>query len=225
MSQGKRLAREDALPIIDELCQLLSIDTHQLTVCGSVRRNKETIGDVDLVVHPMDNQDYLNMLDEFLNLAYFGQGMNAGGRTTWGATKRLISYKGINFDVIIADEDQLGYKLWLSTGPGIANTAMMTLLKDKLSPIRMVEGYCWHVTYDRKHPKYEKARSYARLAKLSVPDEETFFKLIGLPYCHPQWRSEDYYKRLLWQDGQPSTKFIEAHYIEGTKPLIQNTLF
>lgn len=225
MSQSRRIARLEALPVVNEVMELLQINTQLAMVCGSIRRNKDTIGDVDIVVQPQQIADYLNMMDEFINLAYFGHGINAGGRETWGDTKRLLAYKGINFDVIIADEDQLGYKLWLSTGPSMANTAMMVLLKEKLSPVRMAEGYLWHVSYDKKHSKFEKSRGFARLGKLHVPDEESFFKIIGMAYCHPEWRSETYYKQFLWKDGQPSKEFLVSQYVEGSKPLLQQSLF
>ena len=225
MSQNRRIARLEVIPIVKEVMKLLEINTVSAMVCGSIRRNKETVGDVDIVVQPQSLPDYLDMLDEFVHLGYFGRGVNSGGRETWGDTKRLLTYKGINFDVIIADEHQLGYKLWLSTGPSMANTAMMVLLKEKLSPVRMADGYMWHVSYSRKHPKFEKQREFARLGKLHVPDEETFFKVIGMAFCHPQWRSETYYKKFLWKDGQSSKEFLEAQYVEGSKPLLQTSMF
>jgi hypothetical protein len=196
-----------------------------LTICGSIRRNKPDIGDVDIVVQPKNAHEYLNMMDNHIHQGIYNKGKNSGGRETWGNTKRLLNYQGINFDVIVADAHQFGYKVWLSTGPRLANERMMILLKNNYNIVRPCDGYLWHVTYTKTHPNYEPNRGFSRLGKLNVPDEFTFFHLIGLPTCHAEWRSEAYYQKKLGTAYQPSALELQEFYVEEAKPVIQKKLF
>lgn len=225
MSQGKRLPYKEASPIIAELSALLSPNTQDYLICGSYRRNKPTIGDVDLVALPTNPDAYREQMDKHVFNGIYDKGINAGGNQTWGATKRSLVYKDVNFDVIIADEAQFGFKVWLSTGPSDGNTAMMSLLKNRYSAVRPAEGYLWHVSYTKTHPKYEPARGFARLGKLHCPDESTFFHLIGLPSCAPEWRNEAYYRKHLGKSPAPVGGEFKKYYAIEEKQLTQQKMF
>lgn len=202
MSEGQRIARNTATVNINIVRGMLNWGIEKLEVCGSYRRGRADIGDVDLVVLPSDNETFLDHLDSLVQRGLVERGKNAGGGESWGEKKRLINFRGMKFDIAIATAHNFGFQQWLRTGPSEGNTTMMGLLKKHSSKIRMDDGYLWFVTY---HPNYQKDSDkklgYHKLNRLSIPDEATFFSVLGMKYIEPENRSEVVYNRYLAKYG------------------------
>lgn len=220
MSSGQRMPRSAATININLVRGMLNNGIEKFEVCGSYRVGKATIGDVDIVVLPSDSLTFLDHLDSLVERDIANRGKNAGGKESWGEKKRLIEFRGMSFDIAIANEHNFGYQHWLRTGPSEANTLLMGLLSKNNSRIRMDDGFLWHVTYhtnyvsarERKEAKGE--RGYHKLGRLHVPDEMTFFKLLGMPIIPPDQRNEIIYRRYLGREiNNPSAEDIKAYYL------------
>lgn len=198
MSSGDRMSRNAATVNINIVRGMLQQGIERLEVAGSYRRGKQDIGDADMVVLPNDSEQFLNHLDDLVQRDLIKRGINRAGNESWGLKKRLFTFRGMGFDVAIANEHNFGYQHWLRTGPSEGNTTLMSLLAKHSSKIRMDDGYLWHVTY---HPNYQKSADkklgYHKLARLSIPDENAFFSVLGMPYIEPEKRGEVAYRRYL----------------------------
>jgi DNA polymerase/3'-5' exonuclease PolX len=227
MSSGERIPRSAATTSINLVRGMLNRGIERFEVCGSYRVGKPTIGDVDLVILPSDNFTFLDHLDSLVSRDLVKQGRNAGGSTSWGDKKRLISFRGMAFDIAIANEHNFGYQHWLRTGPAKANRLLMSLLIKHNSRVRMDDGYLWHVTYhsnylssrERKEAQAKKEVPYHKLERLSVPDEETFFTLLGMPYIEPEKREKDWeiiYNRYLGRSvNTQSPEVLKQYYLSA----------
>jgi DNA polymerase/3'-5' exonuclease PolX len=222
MSSMTRMPRDSATVNINLMRGMLNKGIEKIEVCGSYRRGATTIGDVDLIVLPSDSFSFLDHMDSLVERELLKRGTNRGGKQSWGEKKRLVEFRGIPFDIELCNEHNLGYKRWIRTGPGEANTLIMGMLSKYKSRVRMDDGYLWHVTYnsnhissrDRKEAKEEKVPAYHKLARLHVPDEETFFTLLGMPYIPPEKRDEIMYRRYLGQGiNTPSPEDLKAWYL------------
>jgi hypothetical protein len=220
MSSGIRMERHTATVTINLVRGMLQSGIEKLEVCGSYRRGSPTIGDVDLVALPSDSFTFLEHLDHLVERDLVARGLTAGGKQSWGEKKRLIEFKQMPFDIAIANEANYGYIKWMRTGPGDANTLLMGLLSKHKSRVRMDDGFLWHVTYnnnyissrDRKEAR-DKEPAYHKLHRLHVPDEETFFMLLGMPTIPPDQRNEILYRRYLGQGvNAPLAEMIRDFY-------------
>jgi hypothetical protein len=203
MSSSTRLPRSAATVNINLIRGMFYSFFENLEVCGSYRMGNPTIGDVDMVILPSDNLAFLDHLDSLVARDLVKRGTQAGGSQSWGEKKRLIHFRGLNFDVAIANEHNFGYLQWLRTGPAEANTLLMGFLSKHNSRVRMDDGFLWHVTYNanyissRERKAANGKQAYHKLGRLSIPDEETFFKVLGLPHLAPKDRSEFMYRRYM----------------------------
>lgn len=190
MSDGARIPRDEATAKIAPLLDLLRPAVISGAIAGSYRREKPTIGDLEAVFIPSPNfHAHLDKLD--------AQGVITRGRA-WGQKQRQFIYDGLKIDLYTAAEDNYGYILWLRTGAADANKRVVTFLKNKANPapFRLEEGFVWTETH-----------------KLHVPDEQTFFRLLGIPLIEPRDREVPTYARLFqsalshrWGDPTPFIK-------------------
>lgn len=221
MSSGQRMPRSAATININLVRGMLNCGIEKIEICGSYRIGKSTIGDVDLVVQTEDNLIFLDHMDSLVERELLNRGKNAAGKQSWGEKKRLIEFRGMNFDIETANRFNFGYKHWLRTGPSEANTLLMGLLSRNQSRVRMDDGYLWHVTYhtnyvsSRERKEAQKGeRGYHKLGRLKVPDEETFFMLLGMPYLPPEKRDEIIYRRYLGRGvNAPEPEALKTWYL------------
>ncbi len=179
----RRYAMEQALGfkgMIEKYCD-------EVMIAGSIRREKEQVGDIEIVAIPRDTT-LLAMLDmkehrgEIRKWRYVDK--NGVVSYRWGEKYRGIEWGPIRIELFLADANNWGFIQWLRTGPGDANQQLVTLLKYQ-NVIRSIDGDVWEVggTPDNPQP----------VRKLRVPDEQTWFTLIGLPYIAPKMRTSEIY--------------------------------
>ena len=172
MSNGERMPLATAQKIGEELIDELRDLCDQIQIAGSVRRKKETVGDLEIVVQAGVARAFLARLDQWVHSGRAKKG------AAWGQRYRRVEIGGLKCDFFLADAANWGYIYWLRTGPGDANMTAVTLLKYGAAPYRLEDGYFW-----------------AGIKKIVVPDEKTVFKLLGMPsVIPPAERTSDKYR-------------------------------
>lgn len=160
LSEAYYLAEE----IINELKKLKEVD--KIIVAGSLRRMKETIGDIDLLVTIKRNvkDGAKKVMDRFVNLK--------GVIKVWdyGLTKSSIRFnKGIDADLRVVKDYEFGSALQYFTGSKEHNIVTRKIALDK----------------GLKLNEYGVFKGKKRIGGKT---EEEVYKLIGLPYIEPELR-------------------------------------
>lgn len=210
----------------NEFIELIAPLCTSVLICGSVRRGRPDPKDVEIVALPHHPPSFLNRIDA-LEQADTIRKYNYGNGFRWGAKYRGFIYGGVRLELFIADQHNLGFKQWLRTGPGKANTYVMSRLIKHQSIIRFHDGYGWHVTYDETHTKFDKKQGYAKIGKIDCADEGVVFKLFGFPaVIQPANRSVITYRRYLERGiNTPAPKYLEAFYVNLDDEPRQLTMF
>lgn len=182
-----RHSRDDVLPIAQEMARTLQIACEQLQIAGSIRRQKLDVKDVELVAiaKTFDGQNALHwLLDKLLEEGTIEKALYGAKETTrWGDKYRGFMYQGIKFEIFITQPHSFGYQYWLRTGPGDANTYFMKLCKFRKAPFHVKDGEVWWND-----------------TVLDIPDEQTWFKLLGISALSPNQRSVQTYTRLFEEE-------------------------
>lgn len=189
MSSGDRIPLIQANFIASKFKELIEDVPGHISIAGSIRRRKETIGDIEIVCQPNNRLELLNRLDKLEQDGTLKKALY-GGATRWGEKLRGCIFQSMQVEVTIADTDNFGFQLWLKTGDGNKNKFVMSQMIIRKTPVRFSEGYAWHVQYDN-----DAAGDYRKLAKLSVPDEWKLYHILGMPEVLPWHRTEQTYRQ------------------------------
>lgn len=191
MSDSKtRLSYSTVMPVAEQICDALRPFTKKIAIAGSLRRGKDSIGDIELLFIPKFGQrpapDDLfrtpretNLVDDQL-AAWKSDGvirerLKSDGSKTWGAQIKLAvhSASGISVDFFSATDRNWWSLLVCRTGPAALNELICNCaisLGMKWAPF---EGF--------------KCRASDRL--IYIPkSEKDLFKRIRLPYLPPAKR-------------------------------------
>lgn len=188
----KRWPWAEAMKVAGELVGrlVLAEATHRLEVVGSLRRHKDTVGDIELLYIPRwrEEQDPREMLPHNIsvNLAdrciavMLSQGLiekrtNILGREMYGERNKLMRHvaSGIAVDLFAATEENWFNYLVCRTGGAENNIAIAQAARAK--------GWQWN--------PYGTGFSRERNAPHVVTSEEDVFRFVGLPYREPRDRS------------------------------------
>jgi len=174
-------------PIVASVWQMIEPHAEKISIAGSLRRGKQKVKDVELVVIPDDN--LLHMMNIWakkgtIQKAPYGK----NGTHRWGSKYRGFIHQGVRFEMFTATPDTWGYILWLRTGPADAGHYVMGHMKRYNAPYRFDNGACW---------LSEKATQ-----QVSVPEEATLFELLGInEWVSPQNRTVQLYKDKMYRRG------------------------
>jgi DNA polymerase/3'-5' exonuclease PolX len=159
MSEGRRWPRAKLLPIAGELMRDLE-RLGRVELAGSLRRGDDDAGDIDLVVQPRDLR---------MDVRYW---VRSWGPITKGGARYLqvMHYAGCPVDVyVVRPPAQWGVILAARIGPA----ELWLKAKEELKKYGMYsQGGCIH----------------KGAGIVPCPDEQTFYKLAGLPYSPPEQR-------------------------------------
>lgn len=161
--------------------------TPYVEVCGSIRRKRplptpQTVKDVELVL--IRTPEVLKALDVWVDEGRLEKRqyvIKGKPQVRWGERTRFACYQGVPVDIFLADWDNLGYIRWLRTGPGPANQYMVARVKrnrDRGLVPWVIKGHL--ESEGQRYP---------------LPNEYEVFRLFGLPYIPPQFRSEATYRQ------------------------------
>src|SRR3989344_3793042 len=163
-SKGRSLL-QDILPVAREVLKVLEQlkEVQRASLAGSLRRRKETIGDVDFLVvskNPKKTMDFFVALP--------------GVQKIWGkgGTKASVHVKGgFDMDLRVVPEKSYGSALQYFTGSQAHNIATRKIAIDKglkLSEYGVFKGS----------------------KQIAGKTEEDVYKAIGLPYVEPELRED-----------------------------------
>lgn len=196
MSIETKVPLAHARAVLTRLENLLAITTTcaRWQVCGSIRRHREMVGDVDIVA--ISNVVHIPVaglfvgedargpalwlrVDELLSLGTITKAVKdtkAGPRTKWGDGARSFLFEGICFEVQLADEDN--WALWVAVRTGPAELSKLFVTAIPKHGYRIADGF--HI-YNRNDP----AGGQFWLRNLT---EEQIFAKAGLAYRPPELR-------------------------------------
>jgi DNA polymerase/3'-5' exonuclease PolX len=206
MSEGARLPLAEASTIAEELVTLLEPATERLTVCGSIRRRAQTVGDIDLVTiakwSPVKGlfgdadgsvNDLNFLLDELCGQQVIHQARKSNGHLAgWGPTSRKFTFRGLQVQCQQAEPDTFGMWVLIRTGPAYYVHAFVTPRGQK-AWIRDREG---NVTGYRPGmlppgfsiPKDSGFRLHRAHQFVPTPTEASVYEALGRPYLPPEHR-------------------------------------
>jgi hypothetical protein len=180
----------------------------RLEIAGSIRRGKPEVKDAELVAIP--GAGLLSFLDALVEQGRIQKAEYGESRShRWGPKYRGLIWQGLRVEIFLTDAASWGYIYWLRTGPGDGNQTLVTLLGTHKAPIRVREGQVWasrNWTYNAKKKQWNGEDE----RQVQVPDEATWFALIGVAFIPPGKRTDDLYGRLIkhrhdhqWGDPTP----------------------
>jgi DNA polymerase/3'-5' exonuclease PolX len=209
MSDGERVARDKALILAEGVMKWIGDCCDKVEIAGSIRREKETVGDIEIVCQPHNPLALVNTLDTLVAEGTITKALyrhvdtnkKETWRTRWGDRLKCFVLAGVNVELAIGDVDNFGYLHWLRTGPSDGNTFVMTRMKQEKAAMRFNDGYAWLVDYVGEQPTYSH--------KLSLPTEAMVFRTLGMDYINPLWRGEKIYQAE-WKGVMP--KYLLDEY-------------
>ena len=165
-------------------------------VAGSIRRQRAEVSDVDIVAIPtcadvpvegslLGDTERRNLLwqrvDDLVKLGTFTHHMketDAGPRPKWGQTCRSIGFRGMAYEITLADEANFGVWLAIRTGPAVMSKELVTRLP-------LVERGRYRFAGDF-HIEERDGMSAPR--PIPCPEEADFFRLCGMACPPPHQR-------------------------------------
>lgn len=161
---------KDAKEIADKLVLLLSPHCLRIQIAGSIRREKQIVGDIEIVAIP---KPYQNGLFEDGIASVVNQWEKVKGELQYGKTKytQRILPSGIKLDLFFAEEGNWGIILAIRTGS--ADYSHKILANGWVK-----RGYKSVGGYLIKDGKTYEAR-----------EEKDLFDRLGIPYVEPKDRN------------------------------------
>jgi DNA polymerase (family 10) len=188
--KDQRIPIGEALPVVDEIFKALRPlpGVKNLTAAGSLRRFRETVGDIDLM-GTADNPE--EVINAFVNLPQIREVLAKG------PTKAsVILPGGLQADLRMVEHDSFGSLLQYFTGSKQHNIALRT--REQKRGLKLSE---YGIT-DTNTNKVEKFAT-----------EEAFYRRLGLQYIPPEIR-EDQGEIELAEKGKVP-KLVELSDIKG----------
>lgn len=196
----RKFELEAARRIVGELADMIRPACDRLEVGGSIRRGSPYVKDAELIVIPNPGTNLLAWLDGMVERGTVEKAIytdkNGKQSTRWGQKFRSILFQGIKVEIYLTHPEAWGFQKWLRTGPGEANTYIMSYLIFRRAAIRFIDGDGWFSPGNLWHKPKDKWIAEDK-QQLLIPDEETLFALLGMPYLPPNERGEQRYKNLL----------------------------
>jgi DNA polymerase (family 10) len=188
--KDQRIPIGEALPVVDEVLGALRPlpGVKNLTAAGSLRRFRETVGDIDLM-GTADNPE--EVINAFVNLPQVREVLAKG------PTKAsVILPGGLQADLRMVEHDSFGSLLQYFTGSKQHNITLRT--REQKKGLKLSE-------YGITDVKTDKLEKFAT--------EEAFYRRLGLQYIPPEIREDQGEIDLAEQGKVP--KLIELSDIKG----------
>lgn len=186
-TQKKRWPRAAALVVAKELCDALRPVTSRLIVAGSLRRRKDSVGDVEILFIPTSETRPFDMfsthsvdlaaeaIDRLIFTRRLAKRPSSTGCFSWGQKNKLAIHlpSGIPVDLFAATEANWWSYLVCRTGSAASNMRLAT---------RAIErGWKWN-PYG---PGFSRRGGLAGPEIHPVFSEREAFDFLGLPYLEP----------------------------------------
>jgi DNA polymerase/3'-5' exonuclease PolX len=181
MSEGVKMPLIKAQRVAERFCNYLWPYTSKMCIAGSVRRECEFVGDIEVVVVPKD---------EFSMGLAFPEGFK--GLTINGSRLKRFIYpgEGVQIELYITNIADYGRILAIRTGSSAFSHIQLALRWNRLGWAGTEDGLrrkteCDHKSTWKIKPEY-------RLNPTKPPEfdtEEKFFAFLGVEWTHPKARS------------------------------------
>lgn len=174
MSTEEKRSRTQILPIAQRVLEGLSDSCTRIEFAGSLRRGKEMIGDVELVVIP-DGDKLYSLLDQRL----LAGKISHTPVKRWGSKYRAFIFNGVKFDVFInPDPATFAVNFLIRTGCAEFSHRMVTM--------RSAGGWLPECYLVKNARVWDRATGEA----LDTPEESDVFRLWGMEMPAPEERTE-----------------------------------
>lgn len=189
MGDKTRWPREEALAVAEEIYHVLKPATDRITIAGSLRRGKESVGDVEILYIPkfqsrkdpdaLLGDKLINLADEEItaleNSGMLERRKNVKGSEVFGAKNKLMRHRksGIPVDLFSALPENWWNYLVCRTGPAESNVAIAQAAQKR--------GWKWNPY----------GVGFTRLRDgevVTMNSEEEVFAFVGLRYTKPEER-------------------------------------
>jgi len=159
-------AMKEALEYINYLKNLKIIE--KIQYAGSLRRFKETIGDIDILVTLKDSKkNFSEVIDYYTSYPKIYNILSKGDTKS-----SVILISGIQVDLRVVEDDSFGAALQYFTGDKNHNIRIREIAKSmglKVSEYGVFDGE----------------------TKIASKSEEDVYKILGLPYIYPELRKNN----------------------------------
>lgn len=181
MGCGK-MSYTEAAPLADRILRHISPVMERVEVAGSVRRKKESVGDIEIVGTPGDREGLIALLGDI------GQHIKPGvpGVVPWTpktASKymRVRLNEGINLDLFLSTRDNFGGLFLMRTGSGSGpdGNSFNGFTPGIFSRFKKISGGGRMMNVMPTMPSGE---------QLSVPEEIDFFNILEMNFVPPEER-------------------------------------
>jgi DNA polymerase (family X) len=160
---SKRIKRNEAEKEIQPLIDYLKDKMDDVTIAGSFRRKKETVGDIDILATSNDAEKAMKAFTEFDEVERV---------LAHGDKKSSIKLRtGLQVDLRIVDKNEFGAALLYFTGSKEHSVALRKIGQEK----------------DLKVNEYG---VFSGKKKLASKTEEKMYKALGLRYIEPELRED-----------------------------------
>lgn len=163
----ERMTLGTALPIANEIVNKLSklSEVKRISTAGSLRRRKETIGDIDILTTSSNSK---KVMDTFINLPRVERVLVCGDTKS-----SIITYDGIHVDLRVVEPESYGAALAYFTGSKAHNIRIREIaMKNNLK----INEYG---VFDEKTGM-----------KIAGEDEEEIYQILNLPFIAPELRED-----------------------------------
>jgi DNA polymerase/3'-5' exonuclease PolX len=174
MSTATRIPLTQATAIAEDVCAILRPFCQRLEVAGSIRRQRPTIGDLEIVCIPSQVPAGL-FGDERTVDPGFIEVVNRWEKVIGspsGKHARRILPSGLQLDLFMVEPDSWGLQLVIRTGSEGFSKAL-------------VGPYCRQAGYASRHGRLIRLRDGQVIL---VREEAELFALLGIPYMEPEAR-------------------------------------
>ncbi len=160
----RRFIIGDIYPLIEEIVEELGKVASRITPCGSYRRMKETVGDIDLLAVSDKGADIIQL---FTRLPFVRK-LIVSGKTK---ATILVNKPPVKIDIRISEEDSFGACLQYFTGSKSHNVKLRSFAKSKKM-------------------KINEYGVFKGTKKVGGKTEEEVYRSIGLDFIPPEMRED-----------------------------------
>lgn len=135
----QKFDRKFAETVAEEIIDKLRVHLMKYLICGSIRRQKSTVGDIDIVAIPksayeLDEEslsDVISKIDPDGSKIAKTLGKSGAKRFLNGDLIKRFQYKGISIDLYLADEATFGTLVLIRTGSKEHNIKLTKIARSK----------------------------------------------------------------------------------------------
>ncbi len=164
-TRSRRLPLAIALPAVEQVIRELqtSVETHAIAAAGSVRRFRETVGDIDILVTSSQPQA---VVAAFTSLPVVKQVLSAGGTRA-----SILTHADLQIDLRVVEHASFGAAMQYFTGSQAHNV--------KLREIAIRKGY-----------KLNEYGIYADETRIAGATEMEIYAALGMQWIPPEIRED-----------------------------------